>query len=175
MLLAVPTFFIVMLVIIAVMALVLIGLSIWGRRLEKRQAEQNEQIQKNAQPVSMLVIDKKRLRLKESGLPEQVLSQSPWYTKNAKLPIVKVKIGPQIMNLISEEAIFDSIPVKREVRAMVSGLYIISVKGLHGKIEVPEKPKKGFRAWVARKRDELQKERNLPELKDTKATKRKKK
>ena len=98
----------------------------------------------NKQTVSMLIIDKKRMKLKESGLPQTVIDQVPKLMRGQKLPIVKVKVGPQIMNLISDEKIFDQIPLKKEVRATVSGIYILSVKGLHGKIEVAPPKKKGF-------------------------------
>ena len=64
--------------------------------------------------------------------------------RNSKLPVVKAKVGPQIMTLISEEKIFDSIPVKKEVKAVVSGIYITDVKGIHGKIAPAPPKKKGF-------------------------------
>ena len=92
----------------------------------------------------MLIIDKKRLKIKESGLPQSVIDQTPKIMRNQKLPIVKVKIGPQIMNLISDEKIFDNIPLKKEVKATISGMYILGVKGLHGKIELAPPKKKGF-------------------------------
>ena len=44
----------------------------------------------------------------------------------------------------SDEKIFDSVPVKKEVKAMVSGIYIVSVRGLHGKSVPVEQPKKSF-------------------------------
>ena len=56
------------------------------------------------------------------------------------MPIVKAKIGPQIMNLICDDGIYDQMPVRGEVKAMVSGIYIISVKNVRGK--VVEKPGK---------------------------------
>ena len=51
----------------------------------------------------------------------------------------------------------DEIPVKKEVKARVSGLYITSVRGLHGKTESEDgkKKKKGLRAWALRKQKEL--------------------
>ena len=49
------------------------------------------------------------------------------------------------MSLIADESIFDEIPVKKEVKATISGIYITSVKGLRGPLEKP-KAKKGFRA-----------------------------
>lgn len=85
------------------------------------------------QTVSMLIIDKKRMKIKESGLPQMVIDQTPKLLRGSKLPIVKAKVGPQIMSLVAEEKIFDSIPVKKEVKAVVSGIYITDVRGLHGK------------------------------------------
>ena len=46
------------------------------------------------------------------------------------------------MTLICEESIFDDVPVKKEVKASVSGMYITEVKGLHGKPIVREQKKK---------------------------------
>ena len=98
-----------------------------------------------AQTVSMLIIDKKKMRLKDSGLPAVVIEQSPKMLRRSKLPIVKAKIGPKVMTLICDASIYDSIPVKKEVKAVVSGLYITEVKGLRGPIEnKDEKKKKKF-------------------------------
>ena len=58
------------------------------------------------------------------------------------------------MTLIADEQIFDEIPVKKEVKATVSGLYITAVRGLRGPIEKPEKKKKGFRAMLQAKYNE---------------------
>lgn len=84
------------------------------------------------------------MKLKEAGLPQAVIEQTPKMLRNSKLPVVKAKVGPQIMTLISDEKIFESIPVKKEVKAVVSGIYITDVKGLHGKIAPAPQKKKGF-------------------------------
>ena len=65
----------------------------------------------------MLIIDKKRLPLKESGLPQMVIDQAPKLMRRSKLPIVKAKVGPKISVLIADEKVFDLIPVKKEVRS----------------------------------------------------------
>lgn len=145
-----PTPVLVLIIILAITVGVFILLYFLGKRTEKKQAEQDEMIQQSAQNVTMLIIDKKMMHLKESGLPQEAISQVPWYGKRSKLPIVKAKVGPKIISLISDPKIFDEIPVKKEVKARVAGLYIVSVKGLHGKAEKPEEKKKGFRAWAAR-------------------------
>ena len=135
---------IVLLVILAILIIALVVLYFLGRKAQKRQEAQQAQIDAMKQTVSMLIIDKKRMKIKESGLPQAVIDQTPKLLRGSKLPIVKAKVGPQIMSLVAEEKIFDSIPVKKEVKAVVSGIYITSVKGLHGKpIAAPQK-KKGF-------------------------------
>ena len=90
----------------------------------------------------MLIIDKKNMKLKESGLPQAVIDQTPKYLRGSKLPIVKAKVGPRVMTLIADEQIFAEIPVKKEVKATVSGLYITGVKGLRGRLEKPEGKKR---------------------------------
>lgn len=153
--LAIPTVTIVLLTITAVIVGVTILLYFLGKKAEKRQAEQEEQLAAASQTVSMLIIDKKRMKIKDAGLPDMVLENTPWYAKNTKLPVVKAKVGPRTMNLICDAAIFDEIPVKKEVKASVSGIYITSVRGLHGKNTVDNsKKKKGLRAWAERQMKE---------------------
>ena len=145
---------IVLLVILAILIGVLVALYFLGKRLQKQQEEQNERIQANKQPVTLLVIDKKRLKLKESGLPEEVIKQTPWYARRSKVPIVKAKVGPQFYNLIADDKIFDLIPVKKQVKAMVSGIYIVEVKGIRGqKLTADTTVKK---SWFRRQMDKLQ-------------------
>lgn len=137
------TWQIVLLVILAVLIVGIVVLYFLGKKAQKKQAEQQAQIDAMKQTVSMLIIDKKRMKMKDSGLPQAVINQTPKLLRGNKLPIVKAKVGPQIVSLVSDEKIFDSIPVKKEVKAVVSGIYITDVKGLHGKVQAEQK-KKGF-------------------------------
>lgn len=146
---------IVLIVIAVILLAATLALYFLGKKAQQRQEEQDAQIAKSAQQVTMLIIDKKMMKLKDSGLPESVVSSAPWYSNLSKIPIVKAKVGPQIMTLICDGAIFDMVPVKKEVKAMVSGLYITSVKGLHGKLDTPVVKKKGIRAWAERKMAEM--------------------
>ena len=150
------TGWIILIVVLVILVALTLGLYFLGKRAEKKQEEQNAQVEATAQNVSMLIIDKKRLRIKDSGLPEAVIAQTPFYARMSKLPIVKAKVGPKVMTLICDATIFDDIPVKKEVKARVSGLYITSVRGLHGKTDTTDtKKKKGLRAWALRKQKEL--------------------
>lgn len=141
----------VLLVIAVILVIVLVALYYFGRKLEKRQAEGQAQLDAAAQTVSMLIIDKKKLRMKESGLPQMVIDQAPKLMRRSKLPIVKAKVGPKISVLIADEKVFDLIPVKKEVKAEVSGLYIVGVKGIRGSLETPAPKKKGFFARLRNK------------------------
>ena len=133
-----PTWLIILLIIMVIAIGVLVALYFVGKRMEKRQAEQQQQIDAMKQTTSMLIIDKKRMPLKESGLPQVVIDQTPKLMRRSKVPVVKAKVGPKIMTLVADEKIFDSIPTKREVKAEVSGIYIVGIKGAHGKLEPPK-------------------------------------
>lgn len=143
----------VLLVILIILVIALIALYFWGKKAQKKQNEQQAQIEATKQTVSMLVIDKKRMRLKESGLPQMVIDQTPKMLRRSKLPIVKAKVGPKISILIADEKVFELIPVKKEIKAEVSGLYIVGVKGIRGSLETPVKKKKGFFARFKKNKD----------------------
>ena len=139
------TFTIVLFVIALVLLAAFIAMYFFTKKMEKKQDEQRAQMDAMAQSMTMLIIDKKKMRLKEAGLPQAVIDSTPKYLRRAKLPIVKAKVGPQIMNLVADDKIYDDIPVKKQVRAMVSGIYIVEVKGVHGqKLERPQPKKKNF-------------------------------
>ena len=149
---------IVLLVIAIVLLVAMVVLFFLGKRAEKKKEEQDAQIAAASQTVSMLIIDKKRMPLKDAGLPQQIIEQTPKLMRRSKLPIVKAKVGPKVMTLIADEKIFDEIPVKKEVRATVSGLYITGVKGLRGPLEKPQVKKKSFRAKLQAKYEQASQE-----------------
>jgi len=124
---------IVLIVIAVVLLIAVVVLYFLGKKAQKKQAEQQELMEQNKQTVSMLIIDKKRMKLRDAGLPQIVLDQTPKAMRGSKLPIIKAKVGPQILSLICDDKIFDMVPVKKEVKAVVSGIYVLDVKGLHGK------------------------------------------
>ena len=104
---------IVLLVILAILVVALVVLYFLGKKAQKRQEEQQAQVEAMKQTVSMLIIDKKRMKMKEAGLPQVVIDQTPKLMRGSKLPIVKAKVGPQILSLVCDEKIFDSVPVKK--------------------------------------------------------------
>ena len=144
--LGIGTFGTVMLIILAVLVVCIIVLYILGKRAEKKQAEQKEMMEQASQTMSFYVIDKKRMKIKEAGLPKIVLEQTPKYLRRAKLPIIKVKVGPRVMSLVCEESVYATILPKQEVKAQVSGIYVTSAKRIRGPLPEPKKTKKELRA-----------------------------
>lgn len=151
-----PPFIIALIIICAVMLVGIIVLYFLGRKSQKRKEEQDAQIAATAQTISMLVIDKKKMRLMDAGLPAIVVEKTPKLLRRSKVPVVKVKAGPKVMTMLCDAEVFDLIPVKKEVKAVVSGLYITGVKGIRGPIEAPPK-KKGIRAKLQAKLNEARK------------------
>ena len=153
------SFWNVLLVIIVILAILLVVLYILGSRMRKRQAEQQTMIDASKQTVSILAIDKKKLKIGDSGLPKMVIDQTPWYMKWAKLPIVKAKIGPKVVTMIADEKVFLQLPLRTEAKVVISGLYITEIKSVRGKKKAAEEPKKkSFGAKMRKKQRELQNE-----------------
>ena len=136
--------------IILLVALAILGFLYYkGSKLQKEQQEQKEQLFSAATPVTMLVIDKKRLPLKDSGLPQIVIDQTP---KRARR--VTVSSAAELEKLIADENVYDLIPVKAEIKAMISGIYITSINNFR-KAPVPKPEKKGMMAKLRKKADDM--------------------
>ena len=115
---------IIMLIVLVVLIGVCVALYFFGKKAQKKQAEQQQQMDAVAQTVSMLIIDKKKMKLKDAGLPAVVLENTPKYLRRSKVPV------------------FEVLPVKKEAKVVVSGIYITGIKSVRGGLDIPEKKKK---------------------------------
>ena len=139
-----PVWVRVIIIVLAVIIGILIALIIIGRKMQKKQQASQADIEAASQIISMLVIDKKKMKVKDATLPKVVAEQIPKYMRFAKLPLVKAKVGPKVMTLIADVKVFDALPLKTEVKVAVSGIYITEIKSVRGgAIPAPPK-KKGF-------------------------------
>ena len=130
----------VVLIVLGVIAVVLVILYFLGSKLQTKQANADKAMQQMSMVVSLLVIDKQKLRVKDSGLMKQVQDAIPAYIRWRKFPIVKARVikaniagGAQVMSFICDPKVFKIMPVKTEVKVAVSGIYItklISAKGV---------------------------------------------
>ena len=133
----------ILLIILAVILVLLVVLYFVGSKMQRKQAASQEQMDAMKQTLSMLIIDKKKMKLKDANLPDMVLQQTPKYMRRMKMPFVKAKVGPRIMTLIADPKVYEILPVKKEVKAVVSGIYV-GVKGIRGSLETKPAKKKGF-------------------------------
>ena len=139
--LAMSTLGIVLLVILAVVLIAVIVLYILGRKMQKKQAQSEEQMEAASQSMNFFIIDMKMMKFRDANLPKIVMEQTPKYARRMKLPILKVKVGPRVMSLICDPKVFNTLAPKQEVKAKVSGIYVTSAKRIRGPI-VETDPKK---------------------------------
>ena len=168
------TFGTVLIIVTIVLLIAFVVLYFLGKRAQKKKDEQEAQMAAAAQTINMLIIDKKRMPLKDAGLPQQVVEQTPKLMRRSKLPIVKAKVGPRTMNLIADEKVFDIIPLKKEVKATVSGLYITDVRAVRGSLEKPVQQKRGLRAKIMDKYNKLNDELKEEKKEQNNSSKKKK-
>jgi len=119
----------IILIVVAVAAVILVGLFFLNQWASKKMAEQQRAINATKMTQSVYIIDKKKEKLENAHMPKMVMEQVPKYLKFKKMPLVKVKVGPQIMTLICDPKIYDELPLKKQVKVEIAGIYIISVKG----------------------------------------------
>lgn len=150
------TGWIVFIIVTVVLIGLLIGLSIFGKKLQKKQEESDTQMRAGAQLASIIVIEKKRQKMKDAGFPSIVLESTPKYLRASKVPTIKAKVGPRVVTLIADEKAFNLIPEKREVKVLINGIYIVEAKSARGGLLAPP-VKKTFRQKLAAKAEEMKK------------------
>ena len=142
----------IVLIVLGIIAVILVVLYFVGRKMRSRQAEQQVIMDQQKMTVSMLIIDKKKMKIQDTNLPKQVGEQMPFYTKLMKFPVVKAKVGPKIVTLMADPQVFEILPVKTECKVVVSGIYITELKSVRGQA-VPKVPVK--KSLLARAREKV--------------------
>lgn len=130
----------IFIIIAAVLLVSVIVMIVVGRRMQKKQDNVKAEMEAAAQVVSLLVIDKKKMKLKDANLPAAVYENAPKLAARIyNYPIAKVKVGPKVMNLMVEDSIYDLLPIKKECKVKVSGIYITQIISARGGIDKPTK------------------------------------
>ena len=73
--------YIIVAVIIIALLVGLYFLSRYAKKLQEKQEIANEQMREMEQAVSLLVIDKKMMKITEAGFPQIVVDQAPKLSK----------------------------------------------------------------------------------------------
>ena len=132
----------VLLIIMAILVVAFIVLYFLGKKMQKRQDESAELMKQNAQKISIFIIDKKKVKLKDAGFPAIVLESTPKYLRRSKVPVVQAKIGPRIMTLMCDGKIYEKLLPKQSGQATISGIYLTDFRRKHGPGYTPPKKKK---------------------------------
>ena len=109
-------------------------------------------IEQNKVLTQIFVIDKKMEKPSPTNMTKAVYEQMPKMAKMRKMPLVKAKVGPQIVNLMCDKSVYEIIPVKKNVKVELAGIYIVKVKGTN----LANKKKKTFGEKMSLKVKEMQ-------------------
>lgn len=130
---------IITIIVFGIAAALAIFFLIFGKKMEKKNAKRQEDIDRAAQPMDFYIIDMKKMPLKKAGLPKVVYEEANFMAKIGRVPIIKAKVGNRIINLVCDDKVFKTLLPKQEVHAMVSGIYVSAAKRVRGPVAVDGK------------------------------------
>lgn len=130
----------VFLIVILVLVAIFVGLYFLNKRGMKRMIQAQDFIDQNRMTVQIFVIDKRQEKPTEKNVPKAVYEQMPKTAKMRKTNLVRAKIGPQIVTLMCDNPVYEVLPVKKNVKVDIAGMYIVSIAGMN----LEDKKKKTF-------------------------------
>jgi len=142
-------------ILIIVLIIVIIALGIlyyFNRKNMGKMIQAQDFIEQNKVLTQIFVIDKKIEKPSPTNMTKAVYEQMPKMAKMRKMPLVKAKVGPQIVNLMCDKSVYEIIPVKKNVKVELAGIYIVKVKGTN----LANKKKKTFGEKMSLKMKEMQ-------------------
>lgn len=130
-------------ILLSVVALagILALLYIYNRKNTKKLVEVQDIVRQHKTTASIFVIDKKMQRPSPHNLTKAVYENLPRLTKMRKMPMVKAKVGPQIVTFITDKQVYNIITPKKTVKAEIAGMYILGIAG----VNLADKKKKTFK------------------------------
>ena len=109
-------------VILGVILILLYFLNQWAT---KKYGAQQELIESSKITTDIFVLHKKKMRLKDANFPKAVSNQIPKFYSFIKMPIIKAKLGNQIVSLICDKKIFKKITTNKKYKIQLAGIYIL--------------------------------------------------
>lgn len=131
----------IIILVVGIIVAVFAGLYFLNRWAYKKMDTQQTLIDKSKQTATIFVIDKKKDKITNVNMPKVVIENMPKVYKYMKMRFVQAKIGPQIMTLICDKRIFEAIPVKKNVKVELAGIYIVNVIGMKSAEELKQMKK----------------------------------
>ena len=109
-------------------AVIIVGYFFLKKRMNQKLEMQKELVEQHKVTTTILVLEKRWDKVQNANIPKSVVGQIPKIYKLRKVPIVKAKIGPQVMDLLCDEDIFNRIPEKKTVKVDLAGIFIAGIK-----------------------------------------------
>lgn len=110
-----------------VIGVLVAGYYILKKRVQKNLTAQKELVDKHKITANILILEKRMDKIQNAQIPKDIISQMPKIYKFRKMPIVRAKIGPQVMDLLCEKEVFDKLPDKKSVNVELAGIYIAGI------------------------------------------------
>ena len=111
-----------------------------GKKNYAKNLEAQSFINQYKTVTPILVIDKRFEKPTPHNLPKNIYEKLPKTAHIRKMPIVKAKVGPQILTLMCDKNIYDVLAVKKTVKVELAGIYISKIVGMN----IEDKKKKSF-------------------------------
>ena len=128
----------ILVIVAIIVAIICVALYFLNKWAGKKMVEQQDMIQRNKTAASIYVIDKKKEKAANANFPKAVYEQMPKFSRMMKIPLVKAKVGAQIMTLMCDKDVFNALPIKKTIKVEMAGMYIVSMKGMKTKKEMAE-------------------------------------
>ncbi len=137
----------ILLIVTIVVVLVVVLLYQLNKKSMRRMIQAQDFIDQNRMTVQIFVIDKKQERPSPSNMPKAVFAQMPAAVKRKKANLIRAKAGSKIVTFICDKPVYEVLPVKKNVKVVVAGMYIVSVVGMN----LADKKKKSISEKVSAK------------------------
>ena len=116
-------------IVLGIVIVALIGVFLFFRKKVKSRLEQQQSmVEQHKMSVQILVLEKRKDKVANANIPKNVIEQIPKIYKIRKVPLVKAKVGPQVMDLLCDEAVFDKLPEKKTVQVDLAGIFIAGIR-----------------------------------------------
>ena len=134
-----------MIIIIVLLAIGIFFAYRMNRKAMGQMIQAQDFIDANRQTVQIFVIDKRNEKPSASNMPKAVFEQLPKKAKARKAFLVRAKVGPQIVTLMCDKPVYNVMPVKKNVKVELAGMYIVGITGMN----LEDKKKKTFGEKIA--------------------------
>ncbi len=146
----------VLIIVLVVVVLLCAGMYYLNKRGMKKMIQAQDFIEQNRTTVQIFVIDKRQERPSASNMPKAVYEQMPKSARMRKTNLIRAKVGPQIVTLMCDKPVYQVLPVKKNVKVDLAGMYIVGITGMN----LEDKKKKTLSERVVASANKTMRERS---------------